>query len=549
MLANAAQPQDSAAKIAQVERGLTTPVVIAGQAPPAMTLQRRMQHYHIPAVSIAFFDASGVRWARAYGATTHTLFQAGSISKPVSAAGIMRLVQDGRLSLDANVNGALRGWKVPDNAFTAKQPVTLRELLSHTAGTTIHGFDGYERGKPLPTLEQVLDGVSPANSTPIRVDLQPGTQFRYSGGGYVIAEKLVADTIDEPFAAYMRKSVLEPLGMTDSTFEQPLPENLWNRVAPASDREGKPYPGGWHVYPEQTAAGLWTTATDLAKFAIGVQRALDGSPNAILSPATATEMLTPVKDHYGLGFEVTGTGRTARFGHDGANAGYQALFVMHRGGQGVAIMTDSDNGLALIQELLPSIGAAYGWSEYAPKRKKLYPLAPQAYARFTGRYNAGGEILSVVQKGPALYLSDPQGEERLYPESPTKFFMLEQDIDIEFVSDSAGGAVTGMSFGRGVAAEKLPPDPPVVQLDAATLASYPGTYAAGGVTMVVTVAGTHVFAKLADQPSFEIFPSARDEFYYTVVNAQVTFTRSARGEIAALVLHQNGQDITFTRSP
>ena len=196
-------PADDMQAITRVEHGLLTPVVIAGEPPHSTTLQSRMQHYHISAVSIAFFDASGIRWARAYGAATDTLFQAGSVSKSVSAVGIMRLVQEGRLNLDENVNNVLRCWKVPDTPLTAKQPVTLRELLSHTAGTTVHGFWGYERGKTLPTIDQVLDGSPPANSAPIRVDLQPGAQYSYSGGGYLIAEKLLLDTVHQPFAAYM----------------------------------------------------------------------------------------------------------------------------------------------------------------------------------------------------------------------------------------------------------------------------------------------------------------------------------------------------------
>lgn len=367
-----AQMDTDEAQIVKVENGLMAPVVIAGQKPQQMTLRSRMEHYHVPAVSIAFFDASGIRWARAYGATTKTLFQAGSISKAVSAVAIMRLVQDGRLKLDENVNDELIGWKLPENALTAKQPVTLRELLSHTAGTTVHGFYGYERGAQVPTLVEVLDGTPPANSPPIRADLQPGAQFRYSGGGYVIAEQLALDATHEPFATYVRQSVLEPLGMTDSTFEQPLPQGLWSHAAIATDSKGLPYPGDWHVYPEQTAAGLWTTPSDLAKFAIGVQRAIDGNPDAILSKARALEMLTPVKDDFGLGFQLTGRSGAATFGHGGANAGFQALFVMHRGGQGVAIMTDSDNGIYLIREILASVGAAYGWTDYVPKQKKRF---------------------------------------------------------------------------------------------------------------------------------------------------------------------------------
>ena len=450
--------QDAA--ISRVENGLRTAIVFKGQPAQLMTLQSRMQYYHVRSLSIAFFDASGVKWARAYGASPSMLFQAGSISKPVSAVGIMRLVQEHRLALDRNVNDQLRSWKVPENAFTAKQPVTLRELLSHTAGMNVHGFEGYERGHKIPTLEQVLDGKPPANSPAIRVVMMPGKQYQYSGGGYVVAEQLTLDTVHEPFAKYMHDNVLAPLGMSDSTFEQPLPKALWNRASVAADGNGKAYPGDWNVYPEQTAAGLWTTPTDLAKFAIGMQRALNGAPGSVVSAATAREMLTPVKDGYGLGFSVEGSGRTARFGHDGANVGFQAAFVMHRNGQGVAIMTDSDNGISLITELMNSVAAVYGWSEDKPKQKTLYAMPPSQYARFTGTYAFEGGTLSVFERGGELYLTQPGvSPDRMYPESRDTFFFLDHDIDIRFTTDPSG-AVTGatvLPFGDTL--KKVTPSP------------------------------------------------------------------------------------------
>jgi CubicO group peptidase (beta-lactamase class C family) len=443
--AQAQSTSDDAQRIARIESSLTTPVVIKGQPVQRMTLQSRMRYYHIPAVSIAFFDASGIRWTRAYGATPETLFQAGSISKPVSAVGTMRAVQDGLLKLDQNVNDVLPGWKVPENALTAKQPVTLRELLSMTAGTTVPGFEGYERGKPLPTLQQVLDGVPPANSAPVRVDLQPGTQYRYSGGGSTIAQLLLLSMVHESFANYMHDKVLAPMGMTDSTFEQPLPQPLWARAATATDPAGKTYPGDWHVYPTQFAAGLWTTPTDLAKFAIGVQRSLDGAPDAVLSQQNAELMLTAVKDHYGLGFESHGDGKSARFGHNGANAGFQADLIMYRGGEGVAIMTNSDNGIDLIVEVLSSIGFVYDWKDYQAKERSVFPMAPSAGARYVGRYDMSGTPLTIEQRDGALYIDGLLGSPtQIYPESPSAFFILKRDLELTFDSDSSGN-VNGLS--------------------------------------------------------------------------------------------------------
>jgi len=337
--------------------------------------------------------------------------------------------------------------------------------------------------------------------------------------------------------------------MTNSTFEQPLPQSVWSRAATATDSDGRSYPGGWNIYPEQSAAGLWTTASDLARFAIGVQLALDGDPNALLSKASAQEMLTPVKDHYALGFAVTGSGRTGTFGHEGANIGFQAAFVMHRGGQGVAIMTNSDNGSDLIGELMASVATTYGWADYVPKQKKLYPISPEALSSFVGGYDFGNDAIEVVRKGTALYLVDASGEDRLYPESPMTFFILDRDLDIGFVSDSSG-AVTRLSLLQdGAIAKKLPPFPPVVALDSATLSSYQGSYESDGTAIDVRVERGHVFAKRGGHPSFEIYPSSRDQFYGKLVNLQIVFARSASGAVTTLRLYQNGKSVTFSRSP
>lgn len=445
------------AEIASIENSLMSPVQIKGQPPHKMALAARMRYYHIPSVSIAFFDPYGILWTRAYGANDETLFQAGSISKAVSAVGIMRIVQSKRLNLDENVNDLLHTWKLPENALTTNRPVTLRELLSHTAGTNVHGFEGYERGKPLPTLKEVLDGKPPANSPAIRVVSAPGIEYRYSGGGYTIVLQLLLDTIHEPFAKYMHEAVLSPLGMTNSTFQQPLPQNLWDRAAVAHDSNGKPYRGKWHVYPEQTAAGLWTTPADLAKFMIAMQRALDGH-GVILSQATAREMLTPVKDHYGLGFTVNGTARGDVFGHDGSNAGFLADMKMHRGGQGIVIMTNSDNGSQLIGELENAVGSVYGWHDQRPKEKSIYAIRASDLRRFAGTYQIPQTpTLGIHLRAGALWVTQAGApEDRLYPESPNTFFLLDQDLDVQFTS-AKNGAVNGFAFKQipGLTAKKV----------------------------------------------------------------------------------------------
>lgn len=260
-----AQDPALAARIVRIENGLLPAVVIKGQPPAPMTIASRMEHYKVPGVSVAFFDHGQIIWTKAYGladvaakkpVTPETLFQAASISKPVTALAALRLVQEGKLSLDEDVNVKLRTWKVPENAFTEKEKVTVRRILSHSAGLTVHGFPGYASGDPLPSIVQILNGAKPANTDPIRVDVVPGTLWRYSGGGYVVLQTLMADVTGKPFPQIMSELVLRPAGMTHSTYEQPLPKDLWSEAATPYRANGDPVKGGWHTYPEMAPAGL-----------------------------------------------------------------------------------------------------------------------------------------------------------------------------------------------------------------------------------------------------------------------------------------------------
>lgn len=305
-------------RIQRIQNELLPAVLVKGDPPATTKLADRMAALHVPGVSIAVIHDGKIEWARGFGnasiggppVTPDTLFQAASISKPVAALAVLRLVQSGKLNLDTDVNQYLKTWKVPSNPLTDRTKVTLRELLTHTAGLTVHGFAGYASDAPLPTLVQVLNGEKPANSAPILVDTEPGTIWRYSGGGYVIAQQLLQDVTGEPFAKLMHDTVLEPMGMTKSTYEQPLPRNRLAEVAMPYRNNGQPVPGGPHVYPEMAPAGLWTTPSDLARYAIEVQRSLAGTSNRVLSTATVRQMLTPGLNHQGLDQDLAETPST-----------------------------------------------------------------------------------------------------------------------------------------------------------------------------------------------------------------------------------------------
>ncbi len=335
-----------------------TPQELAAKA----NLQTRMQETHVPAVSVAVIHNGRIAWAHAWGATPGTLFQAASISKPVAALAALHMSQYGNFTLDEDVNNKLKSWKVPDNEFTNEKKVTLRGILSHSAGLTVHGFPGYAATAPLPSLIQILDGSQPANTKPIRVDTRPGSLYRYSGGGYTILQQLMIDRLSKPFPEIMDMIVLRKLGMTNSTYEQPLPPDKAAHAATAHYRDGKPLPGKWHIYPEMAAAGLWTTPTDLAKFAIEIREAWFGRSNRIIEQATARAMLTPQVGMHGLGPTVNGEGNLLRFGHGGSNAGFKCVFTMLlESGHGAVIMTNADLGGQLAEQLLRTIAELEAW--------------------------------------------------------------------------------------------------------------------------------------------------------------------------------------------
>ncbi len=391
-------------RIARVENGLRAPVLIEGDK--TWTIAERMKHYGVEGVSIAVIRDSKLEWARGYGiadveskqpVTTSTLFQAASISKPVAAMGALVLVEDGKLSLDGDINKYLKGWKVPANELTAKGPVTLERLLSHTAGLTVHGFPGYGAGAVVPTVNQVLDGSSPANTGAVRVNLAPGTEYRYSGGGYTVAQLAMTDVTGQPFPALMEKLVLRPLDMEASTFEQPLPAARLAEAAVGYRGDGKAVDGKRHVYPEMAAAGLWTTPSDLALFAIGLQKMLNGGKGP-LSQKMAENMVTPRKDDYGLGLGIEDEGRSRYFTHGGSNEGFRALlYASGNRGYGAVVMTNSDNGSPLIQEIIRAIASAYYWIGYQIDPVRPAKLTAEQLAVLAGRYRLDADTLYIVE--------------------------------------------------------------------------------------------------------------------------------------------------------
>ena len=341
------------------------------------TIQELMDELGVPGVSVAVIRDFEVHWAKGYGVAdvetgaavdTHTLFQAASISKPVAAMAVMKAVQDGLFTLDTDINEILTSWTLEGGEHTRDRPVTPRSLTSHTSGLGDgFGFPGYDPDAPLPTVVQILDGDALSNVGPIFMERAPYDGEEYSGGGVTLMQLALTDARGMPFADILQRDVLGPIGMEDSTFEQPLGAARDRNAARAHDAQGRGRGPKWHAYPELAAAGLWTTPTDLARLAIEVQKSALGASNRVLSRAHVQEMLSPVGvGGYGVGFGLSRLGRGWYFGHGGSNWGFRANLLAHRlKGYGFAIMTNADRGGIVAAEIGRRIQEIYAWDSVA----------------------------------------------------------------------------------------------------------------------------------------------------------------------------------------
>jgi CubicO group peptidase (beta-lactamase class C family) len=410
--ASASAATSQTGRIARIEASLEPTVRLSNRPVTDRTLAQEMAAHHTPAISIAVVDHGKIVWAKAYGladvatgraATVHTPFQAGSISKPVAASGAMQLIQQGRLVLDKPANDQLKSWRIPDNDFTRDHPVTLRHLLTHTAGTTVHGFPGYAAGTPVPTVVQLLEGKPPANTPAVVVERQPGTFWNYSGGGITIAQLIMTDVTRQPFPQLMAQRVFGPVGMDDSSYQQPPAADRAPVVATGYLRDGKPVEGRYHTYPEMAAAGLWTTPSDLAKWAIALEQAYDGTSARLMSKASARTMLTEGMGHWGIGIELGGEGRDFHFTHGGDDWGFKAnLMAWPSGGRAVVVMANSDEGMVVALELMQAVAREYGWKGLEPKVIQAASLSPTQAQDLAGSYGHGLVVISA--DGAELHL-------------------------------------------------------------------------------------------------------------------------------------------------
>ena len=352
-----------AATWAPLERGLEIERP-GGKSAERMDLKAAMKALKVPSLSVALIDEGRISYAHAWGeATPQTLYQAASLSKIVAAVAALRIAELGALDLDRSVNDDEFIWRAPENDLTAGHPVTLRNLLSMTAGLNVPGYQGYEPGALLPTLPQILNGEPPSNSPAVEVVERPDTVFAYSGGGFEVVQALIETKTRAPFAQAAPELVFRQIGLKDSVFAQPPDDSMKRRIALGHNAAGQKLPGGWRVMPELAAGGLWSTPSDMARLIIEISRAARGERSALMGTHAAAEMLTP-QNHgpYGLGLRISGTGEVFAVEKRGQNPGYQSyLLLFPQTGQGIVAMSNSDNGSTLIAALIRRAAEAYGW--------------------------------------------------------------------------------------------------------------------------------------------------------------------------------------------
>lgn len=471
-------PANPSALVQRIETSLRRLVRVSGQTDSTFALADRLTYWHVPGLSIAIVDDFRIVYAKGFGVTesggstrvdTTTLFLAGSISKPVFATGLLKLVEQGKLTLDEDVNVQLKSWRLPESRFTEREKVTLRRILTHSAGLTVWGFPGYAAGNPVPTVPQLLDGVPPANTAAVRTDTVPGARWLYSGGGMTIAQLLATDVTGESFPALMKRLVLDSAGMRRSTYENPLPTHRHREAATGHERIDTPVPGRFHTYPEMAAAGLWTTAPDLARWALAVTKSYNGQPGGILSAEMARQMVFKHQPtgarggngFWGLGVTVSGAADSIAFSHGGRDEGFVASAIMWpKLGRGLFLLTNGVSGQVL-SEIRQAFDALYGRPDRRPERTAI-TVDPEALRGLTGRFESVFAIdtarfdITLVGGVLQVYAHSGRRSFSLVPAAPDTFFDPNSNLPFTFERDSAaaGRPARALIQGQGLSARR-----------------------------------------------------------------------------------------------
>ncbi len=362
-------------RIQQVEQGLSFPTIaLGGKGIDKKDIVTKLKEHNIPGASVAVIHNGQLDWSKGYGitdaknpeqVTPETLFQCASIGKIITAIAALQLVEEGKLDLNENVNKKLKRWKIKENQYTQNQAVTLRHLLSHSAGLTDeYGFLGYPPTNEIPNLMEILNNDPKSNAKkPLSIENVPGKIEKYSGGGYLIVQLLIEDVTNMGFAEYVEQQIFDAVQMVNTTYDYQPDKNLGHSIARGHKSNGKVFKNKkYHLYPEKAAAGPWTTAEDLAKLAMAIQGAIHNKPNALLDQQLIAEFITPQINRKGLGVNLRGIEKPQAFWHAGQNLGFTGLFyALTEKGDGAIILVNSENGETMIQEFISSVASVYDW--------------------------------------------------------------------------------------------------------------------------------------------------------------------------------------------
>lgn len=438
-------------QIARVEASLSTGLVIDGKL---YSLAERMKHYNVQGLSVAVIDNYKIVWAKGYGyadkkenrkVTTNTMFEPGSISKSLNAVGILLLAQQGKLDLYQDINQYLVNWKFPYDTVSHGKKITTAQLLSHTAGLSIHGFPGYQRDSVIAAVTDILDGRAPSNTEAVRSLAEPGKEPRYSGGGILITQQMLTDLTKQRYEQYMYEHVLRPLGMTNSSYNQPPSVAQSKNLATGYKSNGKEVPGKYFVYPEKAAAGLWTTPTDICKYLVEMQLAYNGKSSKLLNQEMVKLHVTPYKNDVAMGTFLQNRNGEKYFVHSAGNEGFTGYFLAGlTNGKGVALFANSDDGYVLL-ELLNSIALVYNWAGFKkPEQITTVPVNDTITSKYIGEYILDGYYSEIKKEKDGLYLWTDGINSKMYFTSSTDFRNIELGGTKTFTFDNAG-SVTGYS--------------------------------------------------------------------------------------------------------
>ena len=433
-------------QIADIEKGLLPVNLFEGEQ--AFEIHDRMKFYKVPGLSITVIKDFKILWTKTYGVadlklqipvTDKTLFNIGSLSKGVAALTALSLIHQGKFKLDDDVNKLMTSWKIPENKFTKNAVVTPALLMNHSAGAMHHFGVGYFRSS-FPTITQVLKGEPPAKHRPTIIDQIPGTRFQYSNPGYAILQQIIEDVTGKPIYTVAQENIITKLGMTRTTFEQPLPESF-EKVAAAGHRGYSQVRGKRHYFANIAAGGLWTTSDDYAKYVIELQKSWHGKSNKIISEKLTREMLSPhVSKQYGYGVFMRSIGEEKYFGHMGDSAGFMAGFISHAtDGYGAVILTNSNSSPELIREINRSIARYYNWAEFVPPEVKPVDINESVKKEISGRYRSGPDtVVDIILKGGDLILSN-LGKEKMFHIGDHIFKIKRRAGEIQFTKEIPSG--------------------------------------------------------------------------------------------------------------